>query len=339
MTRTLASIFITILIFLCFATGVFAQQGQPGSTTYTWGKPQTVNTPVAVAVDPAQPAPNFPTIRPSSNAGRSIHALQRPTMRPIRKVTWPAPICLPPAPMPIYPVSQSSPMYAAVDAKILWQKAGISFHQNELGLSGTTPLGEFGIRLVDPNIGKIRYSVTTQQAVEETPAVTSGLMIGASQLVAVQAAAGQAAPVAGAAAAGTPVKINYQVGPAHRIDVVCIQSKLGPQNFWLSPAIVANWIPFQIKGSTTTGTITSATETFNNFYWGGGIEMVYQQPNSRISALVAGSDKYLLADCSLAYSVGSNLDFVFGWQGRQLKMDRDTIARLSSPNLGVLVRF
>lgn len=186
---------------------------------------------------------------------------------------------------------------------------------------------------------KIRYSVTTQQAVEETPAVTSALQIGAAQLVAVQAAAGQAAPVAGAAATGTPIKLNWQVGPSHRIDVVCIQSKLGPQNFWLSPAVVANWIPFEIKGATTTGTITSATERFNNFFWGGGVEMVYQQPYSRISALVAGSDKYLLADCSLAYSIGSNLDLIFGWQAKRILMERDTVMRLTAPNLGVLVRF
>jgi hypothetical protein len=200
-------------------------------------------------------------------------------------------------------------------------------------------LGEFGFSLVDPRMFKIRYSITTQQVVEETPAITSGLQIGAAQLVAAQASVGQAAPVAGAAAAGTPIKLKWQIGPSHRIDVVCIQTKSGPQNFWLSPAIVANWIPFQITGSTTTGTIVSATETLNNFYWGGGVEMVYQQPCSRISALVAGSDKYLLADCSLAYSVGSNLDLVFGWEGRQLKMERNTIMRLGSPNLGLLVRF
>jgi hypothetical protein len=112
-----------------------------------------------------------------------------------------------------------------------------------------------------------------------------------------------------------------------------------PTNFWLSPAIVANWMNFQITGTTTTAPITSATETFQKFYWGAGAELVYQQNNSRLSALVAGSDRYLMADAALAVALGTNFDLTVGWVGKYAKMDRETVARLTALALGLVVRF
>jgi hypothetical protein len=165
-------------------------------------------------------------------------------------------------------------------------------------------------------------------------------MIGAAQVLAAQASTGQAAPVAGAAAAGTPIKVDWTVGPNHRLDLICLHISNAPTRFWLSPAFVANWMDFKITGTTTTpGTPVTGTETFQHFYWGGGLEFLYEKPYSRISALAVGSDKYLMADCNLAYSVGSNLDLTFGWQGKQIKMERDTTVRLTAPTLGLLVRF
>lgn len=67
--------------------------------------------------------------------------------------------------------------------------------------------------------------------------------------------------------------------------------------------------------------------------------MVYQQNNARLSALVAGSDRYLMADTALAVALGTNFDLTVGWQGKQVKMERDTTVRLSAPTLGLLVRF
>jgi hypothetical protein len=320
---------IMLTILTCLTLLILQAQAQEGRT-YTWGKPQAVTTPIVGQSSPNQSSATSVTVQPFPDVTPRTRILHRPTMRPIRKVTWP--VCETWMPAPPTPIYVSPPTYVAIDAKMAWQKIGLSFHRDELGLSGTTPLGEFGIALVDPKAFKIRYSVTTQQTQTDNLIPTTAVQIGATQLVQAQASIGQAAPLAGAAAAGTPIKLDWQFGPSHRIDAICVRTNQGPQQFWLNPAIVANWIPFTVTGTTTTG-------TFNNFYWGGGMEMVYQQPYSRLTALVAGSDKYLMADCSLAYSVGSNLDIVAGWQGKQLKMDRNTIARITAPSLGMLVRF
>jgi len=312
-------ILTTILLSVLLTSLTYSQ-----TPTYRWGKPMGPQAPEIAVL-------------PFSDTDVSNQPLHKPKMRPIRKVTWP--VCEPMLPpTPILP-APTWPMYATVDAAILWSKAAISFHNDQLGLTGITPVGQFAIAIIDPKAFKLRYSITTQQVQTDNLTPTTALMIGAAQVVAAAAAVGQPAPVAGAAAAGTPIKVDWTVGPNHRLDLVCLGISPVPRSFWLSPAFVANWIDFKITGTTLTPIAITGSETFNAFFWGGGLEAVYSQPSSRISVLAAASDKYLIADCNLAYAVGTNLDISVGWQGKQIKLERDTTVRLTAPTLGITCRF
>ena len=327
MKRLILTTLLLTLIALLIA------QAQAQAPTYKWGLPQTVQTNVT------QPTPTpFPDIRPRQHRSLMQSRISEAATRPmphIRKVSFPA--CeqvLMPAPlMPIY-APPSWPVYAVVDVKVLWQKATISFHTDQLSLAGTNPVGEFGITLVKPDIGKVRYSFIMQQMATESIIPQSALTISNTVFVATSTP-GQPA----AAPSTIPIKIDWEVGPSHRIDAVCLRVNQFPTNFWLSPAIVANWMDFKVTGTTTSGTQMSASETFQKFYWGAGAELVYQQNNARLSALLAGSDRYLMADTALAVALGTNFDLTVGWQGKQVKMERDTVARLTALTCGVAVRF
>ncbi len=219
------------------------------------------------------------------------------------------------------------------------QKAGLNFHTDGLSLQTTSALGEFGVGLTNPKIFRIHYAYTMPQTSTETPSVTQPLQIAATNFVAAAAAGGIGAPVAAAVAAGTPIKVDWTYGGTHRCDVICVRSIEGSQAFWLNPAIIANFSTFKLTGTTTIAPVVSATETFDRFDWAAGVEAVYQQPSSRISALLAGSDKFLFADCLLAYSVANTLDLTFGWKAQRILADRDITLRLSAPFVGVLMRF
>ena len=332
---------LLLTLSLILTLTIWCSVSMAQSPVYKWGLPQTIQTPVVLGPQAPIAATPFPDVRPQRHTvrHRSVHPASLP-MPSIRKVRFPVcePILMPAPPTPIY-VSPSWPAHAVVDAKVLWQKASLSFHTDQLSLTNTNATGEFGVAIIDPKTAKIRYSFTMPQTTTETVNPTTALQIGATSLIAAQASVGQAAPVAAAAAAGVPIKIDWQVGPSHRIDAVCLRVNQFPTNFWLSPAIVANWMNFQITGTTTIAPITAATETFQNFYWGGGAELVYQQNNSRLSALVAGSDRYLMCDAALAVALGSNFDLTVGWQGKQVKMERDSTLRLTALALGLAVRF
>jgi hypothetical protein len=325
---------LLIILMSLIALTLLVLQAQ--AQQYQWGKPQAVQTPVAVAVDPSLPTPNFPVIKQRPER-RLIHPKIYPhpaslPMPQVRKIRW-EPICPVAMPTPLT-VPQAPSSYVVVDAKILWQKAGIGFHRDELNLSGMAPVGEFGVSFIKPDTFKIRYGFAMQQSATESLIPQSSLTISNTVFVA-PTVVGQPA----AAPSIIPIKVDWQVGPSHRIDAICLRVNQFPTNLWLSPAIVANWMDFQVTGTTTVAPITAATETFNNFYWGGGLEAVYQQNNSRLSALVAGSDKYLMADTALAVALGNNFDLTAGWQGKRVQMERDTTMRLTTMALGLQVRF
>jgi hypothetical protein len=124
------------------------------------------------------------------------------------------------------------------------------------------------------------------------------------------------------------------------LDLICIRLNTGPTRIWLSPAVILNWTEFKITGTTTNpGVAITGSETFNNCFWAGGVEFVYDQLPSKISVLAAGSDKYLMADASLAYSIANSLDLTVGWTGKQVKLEKETTMRLTAPTLGLAVRF
>jgi hypothetical protein len=308
--------------------------------TYQWGNPQTIQTPVVLGPQVPVVAQNFPNVRPvtqrSTVRHRGVHPASVP-MPSIRKVSFPA--CQFPAPTPLVPLLVTSQTFLTVDSRVLWQRVGLNFHGDGLSLQNTGAVGEFGISYVNPKVYKVRYAFTMAQSASETPAVTTALQVGAAQLVQAASVGGAAAPVAGAIVVGVPVKIDYQWGPTHQITAVAINNSTAPQNVWANPVVMGTWQSLNLTGVTTIPPVISSTELFERFFWGVGGEFLYQQSNSRISVLAVGSDRFLQADTSLAYSVNYNLDLSVGWKASRILADKDTTIRTSALTAGLLFRF
>ena len=242
-----------------------------------------------------------------------------------------------PQPMPLIPV-QPRPLPPLLiwtaDAKAIFGRATINWHNDEASLGANRTWGEFGINLVVPARWRLNYSVTTSLASTDSVVPVRSLIVGATDFGQAQGGSGSG----GSNSSSQPVSIDYTILPSHRFTLACLSFRNE-----LHPVVMAEYAGISVNGVTTsTGQQKRDNETFRSWFWGIGAEIAIPIPNARAMATITVGDKYLFADLSYyqrltrwAYPV----ELGVGWQHKTFKGERGNTLRVGGPYVGAEVVF
>ena len=185
-----------------------------------------------------------------------------------------------------------------------------------MNLNGTRAAGEFGITILNPQLWRLKYALTTTGGGGCSVTPTGQFIVGSTEFQKADAKTADA----------KPIQIDWTYGPMHRVEFTCL--RLGQGNFWLNPAFVGQWVNLSITATgEKDGKQISDSERINSFYPSAGIEACYDLGNARTTILATASDKYLRVRAGYSWAVSFNLNFGVGWQAEQMKMERETTVR------------
>ena len=248
-------------------------------------------------------------------------------------------------PQPIWN-SPTAPVFLVVDAKLINQKVGLNFHDDQIFLTNTRPVVEVGVTAINPKYFKLRYSYTVRQSGGDSIIPLGALRIGSTNLATVNTQTatqtGGQQTVSQTTTTKLPVNIDWAIQDTHRIEA-SILGLSGPSHFSALPAFVGEWTKILVAGQSTSttntsGQATSDSEIFNSFKCGGGFELIYSYPTSRARILAAASSHYTLFDASFRWLVYPNLDINAGWLYRSFT-DGSCSVRSSGPSAGLIWQF
>jgi hypothetical protein len=196
-----------------------------------------------------------------------------------------------------------------------------------LAVTGTRPVFEGSLTLVDPARWELRYTLTARYGNSESVLPTGPLVIGSTEFV----KADEKNPKL--------VDISWTVGPTHRVELSFL--RLGSfRQFWISPAVVGQWSSVSVTGTgEVDGKPKGDSESFRGFYPAFGGEAVYSYQYSRLKAFAVAGRDYLLGRAEWSWWLANNLDCSVSCEAQDITLPRNSRLRTKAWVLGVTRRW